>query len=200
MLGLEIYDPNGVDGKKLYYYVHTKTKTGNIEPIPCILADESKKINMPVIYCLNNKMKPVNYCGIIPASELTDDIEIAKQKAACINELYKGFQHKPYISVDILELHKQDLLQIETKIQSELGEYDNFQGIDFCQSLDKIGIRGHHASIYGYVFCSEAFSVDFSDTETAIRNFIEFWKKNDTPENVADYARFLEDGKKYGWD
>lgn len=116
--------------------------------------------------------------------------------------MMKIFKHKPYLRDDILSEHKEKLIHIEQEITKQLTDYENFDGIDFCDvNAGGIQIRGHHKQINGYTYGKQpTIKYDFSNYLECIDEFVQMWKEYDTPNKVRDEQWFIEQGEKYGWD
>ena len=112
------------------------------------------------------------------------------------------FKHKPYLRDNILNEHNDKLIHIEQVITNQLTEYENFDGIDFCDvSASGIQIRGHHKQINEYTYGKQpTIKYDFSNYLECIDEFVEMWKEYDTPKNVRDEQWFIKQGEMYGWD
>lgn len=113
-----------------------------------------------------------------------------------------SFQRKPYLRDNILEEHYDKLMYIETKINEKLADFENFDGIDFCDvRAGGIQIRGFHKEIKGYTYGDQiTIKYDFSNYEKVVDEFVNMWKNQDTPEKVKDYKDFIAAGERWGWD
>lgn len=134
---------------------------------------------------------------------LFDNKSDAEAKLNYIKKIYlETFKHVPFLSLNILEEHLDELIYIENKINEALKSYENFEGIDFCDvHAGGIQIRGHHKQIKGYTYGDQpTLNYDFSNIEECIQEFINMWKYYDTPEKVKNELDFIADGEKYGWD
>ena len=113
-----------------------------------------------------------------------------------------NFQHKPYMRDELLEKNYDKLIHIEAKIKEQLADFENFDGIDFCDvGARGIQIRGHHKEVKGYCYGDQiTIEYDFSNKDEAIERFVSMWRKSDTKEKVTQYNNFLADGARWGWD
>lgn len=113
-----------------------------------------------------------------------------------------NFQYEPYMKDQLLEENYDKLIKIESEIKEQLSNFDNFNGIDFCDvSAGGIQIRGHHKDVKGYTYGDQVtIKYDFSNYENAIDKFVDIWKKTDVAENLKGYKRFLADGARWGCD
>lgn len=113
-----------------------------------------------------------------------------------------SFQREPYLKDNILEKHYDKLMYIETQINEKLADFENFDGIDFCDvRAGGIQIRGFHKEIKGYTYGDQiTIEYDFSNCEDAIDKFVNMWKNADTPEKVESYKDFIAAGERWGWD
>lgn len=99
------------------------------------------------------------------------------------------------------EHYKETLDFIRTMIYTQLQDYPNFKGIDFCDAhSDEILIRGWHKEIKQFAYCKVSLKYDFSNWKQATKDFIHMWKKYDNPQHLKEYKEFLHDGEQYGWD
>lgn len=180
---------------KIFWYVNIHDYTLK----PCVLSDKYYH----TIQFIQEDNNITNALYGFYEENLFDNKDIAQKRLNYIKRLYfETFKHTPYLSVSIIENHLQELLYIENKITEALKDFENFQGIDFCNvSAGGIQIRGHHKRIKNYTYgIQPTIKYDFSNIEECIQEFIEMWKQYDTPEKVNVELRFIEDGEKYGWD
>ena len=114
----------------------------------------------------------------------------------------KSFKYKPYLSNKILTKNFNELKRIETEINNKLKDYDNFQGIDFCNvGAEGIQVRGHHKLIKGYTYGKQpTINYDFSNCKEVVEEFVDMWVKHDTEEKLKRELDFISYGEKYGWD
>lgn len=127
----------------------------------------------------------------------------AEKGLAKLKSLYfDDFKYKPFMRVELLEKCKNTLVKIEQSINKLLSEYENFQGIDFCDvSAGGIQIRGHHAQIKGYTYGRQlTIQYDMSNSLDMVAEFVEMWRAVDTPEKIASEKLYIFEGEKYGWD
>ena len=112
------------------------------------------------------------------------------------------FQYPSYVRPDTLKNYKEKMLYIQNKIKDELSNFENFEGIDFCDvSANGIQVRGHHKKVRGYTYGFQpTINYDFSNVEEIVESFVNAWKREDNPEDVKSYLDFIHDGQKYGWD
>ncbi|MCL1696329.1 hypothetical protein [Lysinibacillus sp. BPa_S21] len=137
------------------------------------------------------------------SKNLFKDLIKAEKRARYLNKLYfKLFKHQPFLKEELLSSNLNKLLEIEKSITNQLLEYPNFDGVDFCDvSAGGIQIRGHHKEINGYTYGNQpTIKYDFSNYKECISDFIEMWKHQDNEESVNSQKKFIEQGKKYGWD
>lgn len=112
------------------------------------------------------------------------------------------FQRKPYVRQDTLNKHKDIMLYIQNKISDILCDYENFDGVDFCDvNAGGIQVRGFHKLVNGYSYGYQpTIKYDFSNVQEVINDFVNMWKQQDVPQNINNYLNFLRDGERYGWD
>jgi len=116
------------------------------------------------------------------------------------------FKHKPYFSHGTNEKnsisHIKDYIKIENAIESQLKNYENFDGIDFCDvNANGIQIRGHHKKIKNHTYGSQpTIKYDFSNCDEAVDDFVNMWKEIDNPVSINKELSFIAAGEKYGWD
>ena len=99
--------------------------------------------------------------------------------------------------------YQEELEYIRFQINKRIKNKDNFLGIDFCDvGANGIQIRGHHSLIKGYCYplTMPTLKYDFSNIDEVIEEFISIWDACDTKEKVNEVKRFIEAGRKYGWD
>lgn len=190
---------------RVFYYLPTsKYGAGNII-YPCVVTagaynDDEYATIMVFDNCWN--LKPVKTRTLIKWIYLFNTYEDAEKVQKHLKKLYNGFKNKPYISASILEKYKSKLMLIEKSIQDNLKDYNNFDGIDFCDvNAGGIQIRGHHKDIKNYCF-GEPITIrrDFSNYKDVISKFVDMWKSLDNDDYISSYKKFLINGEKYGWD
>ena len=190
--------------KRIFFYVSPDAKCKNVEIQPCMLNKTSKWIEQfPAVDFFNKDMQLVEIGRLVSWDELHDGWEDAERVAKHLNKLYtKGFYRRPYVDTKILEEHKGAMVKIEKEIRKGLKKYRTFKGIDFCDvGANGIQIRGHHLNVDGYIYGNQiTLKYDFSNKDTVVKEFVEMWKKFDTPQRVKEFKSFIKDGKKYGWD
>lgn len=126
----------------------------------------------------------------------------AEQFVKNINSIRESFRYDPFVSNNMLLEHFKDFKDIEDKIEYGLREYQNFDGIDFCDvSAHGIQVRIHHKEIAGYTY-GEQFTIkyDFSNKEEIPDLVINHFKEIDTPDRIRGRKEFISWGEKYGWD
>lgn len=188
--------------KKVFYYVW---KSRKFEVRPCVLSDCEWWIDFPFVQFFNDKMCLDMSYGSNGADwkNLYDNFEQAKSEVRRRNDLYfKRFRYEPYLKLEILDKHKEQLIHIEKEINRALGNFENFDGIDFYDvHAGGIQIRGHHKKIKRYTYGSQpTIKYDFSNVEQIIHEFIEMWKEYDNPQAINKELDFIRWGEKYGWD
>lgn len=187
--------------KKVFYYVR---KSARFEVRPCVLSNNNWTIDFPFVRFFDDKMcLDMSYSNGANWKNLYDNFEQAKTEARRRNDLYfKCFRHEPYLKLEILDKYKKQLIRIEEEINRGLRNFENFNGIDFCDvNAGGIQIRGHHKKIKGYTYGSQpTIKYDFSNVEQVIHEFVEMWKEYDNPQSVNKELDFIRWGEKYGWD
>lgn len=191
--------------RRVFFYVNPDARYKNVEVQPCVLHRTVEwKDELPAVHFFDEDMDVVTSKSYpIPWSELYDGWEEAERMAKHLNKLYtKGFYRRPYVETKILEENKGAMVKIEREIRKGLKKYHTFKGIDFFDNhKDGIVISGHHLKVDGYVYGKQIIlKYDFSNKDTVVKEFVEMWKKFDTPQRVKEYKSFIKDGKKYGWD
>lgn len=134
-------------------------------------------------------------------ADVYDSYSQAQKIVKEYNDLIKKFDFIPFLKINIIKKHFDTLMLIQNKIHEKLSNYENFQGIDFCDvSANGIQIRGHHKQIEKYTYGTQpTIKYDFSNIEKVIKEFVEMWQENDTPEKMSAYKRFIYFGEKYDW-
>ena len=124
------------------------------------------------------------------------------KKYELLKSQFEKFDKLPYISYEIFEKSFNELLNIQNSINSELAEFEGYDGIDFCDvSAKGIQIRGFHKDIKNYSYGKQiTVEYDFSNSLEAVEKFIEMWKELDTPTLIRKELDFISMGEKYGWD
>jgi len=187
---------------KIFYYVQ-QFENYKYSLKPCMLSEKSH-IDFPFVRFFNEGMKLDTSCSQgADWKRLFDSFEDAEKEVKRLNSLYfEGFYEKPYLRIETLENHKEDLLKIERDINKLLKGFDNFQGVDFCDvSANGIQIRGHHKQIKNYVYGQQpTIKYDFSNQDDIAIEFVRMWQKFDREDEIRRKLSFIADGEKYGWD
>lgn len=197
---LELYS------NRVFYVVKCRGyKNGGYTFYPCILNKSVEwDLEKPYIHKLGEDFKIDNYISLTEWKWLYDGWEEAKKACDHFNRLYtKGFYKTPYVTLDTLEHHKGELIRIEKSINKQLKDrFPNFLGVDFSDvHAHGIQVRGYHKEIEGYTYGEQpTIKYDFSNVVEIINEFVKMWEQSDTPERVKSFKRFIEDGKRYGWD
>ena len=188
--------------QRVFYYIQTSKNGCRMRP--CILDKESIwKPSEPRVVLFDDDMRLGILRKYVFWDELYDSWNDARSRIEHIDKLYNtDFWIRPYVEVETLEKHKDEMVEIEKLIKEGLKNYSNFLGIDFCDvNCNGIQIRGHHKEITSHAFgVQPTLKYDFTNKDEVIHDFIEMWKINDVPEEVESYKRFLRFGNKYGWD
>lgn len=141
-----------------------------------------------------SKLKGLNdlYVSFIEAKEI-------KRK---YNTMISKFDFSPYMEIEMIEKHFEELLFIQNDIHKKLKGYENFLGIDFCNvGANGIQIRGHHKDITGYTYGKQpTIKYDFSNINEAISEFVNMWFEYDCDEYILAQKKLIAFGEKYGWD
>ena len=120
-----------------------------------------------------SKLKGLNdlYVSFIEAKEI-------KRK---YNTMISKFDFSPYMEIEMIEKHFEELLFIQNDIHKKLKGYENFLGIDFFFFFaNGIQIRGHHKDITGYTYGKQpTIKYDFSNINEAISEFVNMWFEYD---------------------
>lgn len=190
---------------RIFYHLrHGYKGNGTLSISPCILSrDCDWSVDHPMVRYFDDEMTLVCYTTYACWSDLYDSWEEANKQLNHINKLYtKGFSSKPFVTIKTLEAHKGEMVKIEKLITKGLKDYENFNGINFCDvGANGIQIRGRHKQIEGYTYGKQpTIKYDFTNKDMVVSEFIEMWKAYDTPENVESFKEFLRQGEKYGWD
>lgn len=114
---------------------------------------------------------------------------------------FKGSGHPSYL-LSGYENYRDIFQATIESINKSLTDYPNFIDVDFCDvNANGIQIRGYHRQIKGRTYGGQStIKEDLSNITEAAKEFIDMWKKEDTPEKVQKFKDFLEMGEKYGWD
>lgn len=181
---------------KIFWYVDTNKYVLK----KCVLSDGSLT---EMIRFIKEDGSLENYSTSFSKDNLFADETKAQERLDHLNDLYKNtFKFEPYLKENTIEKYKKELIYIEKIITEKLKDFPNFEGIDFCDvGAYGIQIRGHHKQIKGYTYGEQiTIKYDFSNYMDCINEFVDMWKKEDTPENVRGELRFIAYGEKYGWD
>lgn len=186
------------------YMLAGSYKKGGYKLSPCILNKSVDwDVKHPYVNFFDSEFCLGNYPRSVSWDVLYTNYDDAKKRCDHLNKLYdKGFYRKPFMAVEMLEEHKGDLIKIQKKIRDGLRKYPNFQGVDFCDvNAGGIQIRGHHKKVSGYCYGDQiTIKYDFSNRNEVATEFIKMWEAQDKPEVYKAFNKFLEDGRKYGWD
>lgn len=88
------------------------------------------------------------------------------------------------------------------KVNEIFSKYEKYNGMDIidCSYDEGVQVRIFHKDIKNYCFLSFTFlSFDFSNEEALLKRMRENKSFEDT-KFFDDYKKFLDDGRKYGWD
>lgn len=148
---------------------------------------------------------PVIMCDfpITSSDILYDTYDKASEAVSRYKSLYyDGFTHMPYADLDFLIKHKDDLLKIQSGIESLLKENKDFDGITFIdRGSEGFQIKAKNKAVKGYYYISSPnIEKDFSDIDSIVNHFVEMWNTYDNKEEVESFSRFVAAGNKYGWD
>lgn len=185
---------------KTFYYVNG-SKSGDYKLEPCLLSKDSFN-SMAFVIPLNELHEPQKWSHGASWGDIYDVFEDAEKEVKNRNNLYNSFKYKPFLGLQTIKEHFQDLIKIEQDICKLLKGFDNFQGIDFCDvSANGIQIRGHHKKIKDYTYGQQpTIKYDFSNKDSIVMEFVNMWYEHDTPSKVSAEKRFIAAGEKYGWD
>lgn len=185
-------------------FYHLKICRCNYSIKPCVLCRDCEWYpEIPYIIEFDNEWELEPFSTVVRWDELFDCWENAHSQYRHLDKLYnKGFWKKPYVNHKILEKFKGEMVRIEKLINEELKDYPNFLGIDFCDvGAYGIQINGHHKDIKNSVFGTQpTIKYDFTNKNDVIKEFVEMWKRQDTPEEIMKYKSFINYGEEYGWD
>lgn len=135
-----------------------------------------------------------------------DDLYIsfieAKEIKRKYNNMISKFDFRPYMKIEMIEEHFEELMFIQGDIHKKLKGYENFLGIDFCNvGANGIQIRGHHKDIKGFTYGKQpTIKYDFSNIKEAISEFVNMWFEYDCDEYISREKDIIAFGEKYGWD
>ena len=183
----------------ILYCIYSESKNRFINK-PCKLSEKSSLI-IPAVSFFNNFMEFDKFAICTNWEDLYLNFEDALKETNRRNSFYDKLKFRPYISLKIMEEHTNDLLYMEKEITNNLKDFTNFEGIDFCDvSANEIQIRGHHKQIKNYTYGDQpTIKYDFSNIDSAIKEFITMWKEIDNPNEVNKKLKFIREGEKYGW-
>ena len=118
------------------------------------------------------------------------------------NNRIKTFRYIPYLSHKRIEEHFSELVKCEKLINKLLDNFENYEGIDFCDvHAGGIQVRIHHKQIKGYTYGHQhTIKYDFSNIEDIPILVASEFIKIDKPEYISAELKFIKDGEKYGWD
>src|SRR5690625_4764756 len=189
--------------KKVFYYVDRYRAHGEYSLKPCMLS-KSSSIGFPFVHFFDDEFK-LDYSMSRGThwKHLFDSYEEAEKECKRLNQLYQdGFRRIPFLKIDKLEEHKDNLLQIERDINKLLAGFENFDGIDFCDvSAGGIQIRGFHKQVDNYCYGDQiTIKYDFSNADEVVMEFVEMWYRHDTDQKLYKTKELIKSGEKYGWD
>lgn len=126
----------------------------------------------------------------------------AKEIKRKYNNMISKFDFRPYMKIEMIEEHFEELMFIQNDIHKKLKGYENFLGIDFCNvGAGGIQIRGHHKDITGFTYGKQpTIKYDFSNIKEAISEFVNMWFEYDCDEYISREKDIIAFGEKYGWD
>ena len=185
------------------YYLNSSCKSGKATVKPCMISPMTNKEDVLWVNFFDNDFKlNVEYSQYVSWDKLYVLKEEADNKAKHINELYSSFRYEPYVSVDILENHLDELYETEKLIDKLLSSFENYEGIDFCDvSAGGIQVRIHHKAIKGYSYGNQfTIKYDFSNIKEIPWQVARHFYEIDTPEQINDMKSFISFGERYGWD
>lgn len=179
----------------------------------------SKKPFYKVRYDGEGKMIPKEF---VPESyKILDDwgnvyvdketAQIAADKEQLINEQRQkiktelseftkaNFNRKPVMSEEKLLESKEDLAEVESRINEALKDNPNFDGVRFeADGKRRIRVIGFNKQVKGYSYGrDQELNYDLTNKDEVVENFVGMWKQND---NEESFKRFIQSGEDYGWD
>lgn len=187
---------------QIFYYVG-KIKGEKLRVKKCILSQyENDFSNDILVRFINDDFIKEDFRGIAGWEQLYLTYKEAKKYADEFNKKFSLFDFDPYLSVDIINNHFNELIFIQEDIKKKLKGYKNFLGIDFCDvSAGGIQIRGHHSKIKGYTYGTQpTIKYDFSNYEECIKEFVLMWWEHDNDNYILKEKEFISFGEKYDWD
>lgn len=188
--------------EQIFYYVgKSKGKKQIVEK--CILSQDKNYFDDDIlIRIINDDFTKEDWRFYANWENLYLTYREAKKQADEFNEKLSLFDFEPYLSVDIIKNHLNELIFIQENIKKKLKGYENFLGIDFCDvSARGIQIRGHHKNIKGYTYGEQpTIKYDFSNINEVIKEFVLMWWEKDNDAEIEKEKDLISFGKKYGWD
>lgn len=170
--------------------------------------------NNKLMYCVRQRSPNVPSFEISPCF-IMDGLPLAApdqlfttyveacNKQSEYEDLYrKDFDHVPYVSLRFLKEHKDDLIEIQNRINSILSESANFAGVVFYdKGSEGFKIKALNKAIDGYYYTqSPNIKKDFSNIDGIVKSFVQLWNQYDNDDDVESFLRFVNAGQKYGWD
>lgn len=188
---------------RIFYCVYTeKAKTGRYVFKPCVLNGNVDWTKAPYVNFIDENFNVSKNPRFMPWEKLYDGYMEAKKACDHNNNLYKkSFYEEPYVTLNMLEHHKAEMISIQKQITKRLKDYPNFLGVSFSDvNANGVQINGDHSEIKGYHFVIVTVDYDFKNAKEAIEEFIESWKAKDNPKAIEDFKKFIADGIKWGFD
>lgn len=188
---------------KVLYYVHEFDGSIKYFLKPCVLSESSIRA-FPFVRFFDDKMNlDMSYSQGANWKRLFDIFEDAEKEVRRLNGLYfDGFRYKPYMKISELEQHKQELVNVEKLIDKMLSNFDNYEGIDFCNvGANGTQIRLHNREIDGYTHGRQiTIKKDYSNIDDVAIQVVNAWLESDIPSRIYDEKRMIASCEKYGWD
>lgn len=187
---------------KIFYYVYT-FDNNRYSLKPCMLSTASIQC-FPFVRYFDKDMNLDMSCSMGANWDyLFDVFEDAEKEAKRLNSLYfDGFRYKPFLRIEEIQAHKDQLAVVEKTIDKLLSGFENYNGIDFCNvSAGGTQIRLHHKLIKGYTYGRQITILpDYSNVDDVALEAVKTWMEYDKPSKIKSELRFIADGEKYGWD
>lgn len=184
---------------KFYYFV-----SGDLVR-KCTMRESASDRDIVYIKFLDENNKDLIFEHIVFRNSLYEELAEAELTADFVRDLYSGFVRKPRVSTRFLKEHKQEFLEVQSRLLKELK---NLHSVDFSYNEDDpddyIGLSLYHKDIpmadsgRGQNFY--LLMPSFSDKNEVINEIIDDWREFDTPENIKKIKRTIAEFNEYGFD
>lgn len=185
---------------KMFYLVTKQTKGSPYTVESGFLSSFPNSTYVFFTPCINGVKR--DYKRMFDWKDLFESYDEANKIVTSRNKLLKSFRYPPFITEECLLQHSDKLNYIEQQIDKLLTNFENYNGIDFCDvGAGGIQVRIHHKAIKGYTYGDQkTIKYDFSNFKEIPLQVVEEFLKIDNPEAISKQQEFIRMGEKYGWD